>query len=139
MIKTKVGFGILLPLVVLLGVLMFVNSLFLASFKVKSSEKIFFVVGFFLMSYFLFKTLKDILLTCRFIRINRDKNVYIFNKSIGKINKVTEFRQYSKLGNSLVLIIECDEKSIKIPQFYYRNYYPIKEFLKKELMIEIIK
>ena len=89
------------------------------------------------MLYLFIKVVKDILLIGRLIKINSNKEVSIFNKTCGKIIKVTESKQYSKLGFDLVLNIECEYQEIKIPQFYYYNYKAIKRFLTDDLNLEI--
>jgi len=50
------------------------------------------------MLYVFIKAVKDILLFGRLIKISSNKEVFIFNKSCGKISKVTESKQYSELG-----------------------------------------
>ncbi len=89
------------------------------------------------MLYLFVKAVKDILLIGRLIKISSNKEVSIFNKTCGKIIKVTESKQESRLGFDLVLNIECEHQEIKIPQFYYYNYKAIKRFLTDDLNLEI--
>ena len=137
MIKPILGFGIIIPIFVLFSFTMFIQSLFSPTFEVESGKIIFFILGSLLMLYLFIKAVKDILLISRLIKISSNKEVFIFNKSCGKINKVTESKQYSKLGFDFVLNIECEHQEIKISQFYYYNYKAIKRFLTNDLNLEI--
>ncbi|MDM1552692.1 hypothetical protein [Empedobacter falsenii] len=133
--KTVIGFGVVVPFVLFLIGCVALNSFFNAE-RFESTSIYYLTLFAGVVPVFI--SSREIILKCRPVKITSNCEVFVCNKSLGKIIEVSETTQSSKLGFEKVLVIKLQNKTIKLAQFYYFNYSKIKEYLKEELSIKII-